>query len=62
KPLANVESGTNNQLLDYDHSEKIYSRIAIKATKNDEIFVKSVVKGDNLIKEIKNKQRTLQES
>ena len=62
KPLANFESGKNNQLFYYDNSEKIYYRIAIKATKNDEIFVKSVVKGDNLIKEIKNKQRTLQES
>ena len=62
KPLANFESGKNNQLFYYDNSEKIYYRIAIKVTKNDEIFVKSVVKGDNLIKEIKNKQRTLQES
>ena len=62
KPLTNFESGKNNQLFYYDNSEKIYYRIAIKVTKNDEIFVKSVVKGDNLIKEIKNKQRTLQES
>ena len=52
----------NSQLFYYDNSEKIYYRVAIKVTKNDEIFVKSVVKGDNLIKEIKNKQRTLQES
>ena len=62
KPLTNFESGKNNQLFYYDNKEKIYYRIAIKVTKNDEIFVKSVVKGDNLIKEIKNKQRTLQES
>ena len=62
KPLANFESGKNNQLFYYDNSEKIYYRIAIKVTKYNEIFVKSVVKGDNLIKEIKNKQRTLQES
>ncbi|MDY6188064.1 MAG: hypothetical protein SPH77_04445 [Campylobacter sp.] len=57
KPLANFESGKNNQLFYYDNSEKIYYRIAIKATKNDEIFVKSVVKGDEkLYKEIKNRK------
>ena len=62
KPLANFESGKNNQLFYYDNSGEIYYIVAIKSTKNNEIFVKSVVKGDNLIKEIKNKQRTLQES
>ncbi|MCI7076056.1 MAG: hypothetical protein MR931_02120 [Campylobacter sp.] len=57
KPLANFESGKNNQLFYYDNSEKIYYRIAIKATKNDEIFVKSAVKGDEkLYKEIKNRK------
>ena len=57
KPLANFEGGKNNQLFYYDNSEKIYYRIAIKATKNDEIFVKSVVKGDEkLYKEIKNRK------
>ena len=53
KPLANFESGKNNQLFYYDNSEKIYYRIAIKVTKNDEIFVKSITKGGNIIKEIK---------
>lgn len=62
KPLANFESGKNNQLFYYDNKEKIYYRVAIKSTKYNEIFIKSVVKGDNLIKEIKNKQRTLQKS
>lgn len=57
KPLANFESGKNNQLFYYDNSEKIYYRIAIKVTKYNEIFVKSVVKGDEkLHKEIKNRK------
>ena len=57
KPLANFESAKNNQLFYYDNSEKIYYRIAIKVTKYDEIFVKSVVKGDEkLYKEIKNRK------
>ena len=62
KPLANFESGKNNQLFYYDNSEKIYYRVAIKSTKNNEIFVKSITKGRNIIKEIKNKQRTSQKS
>ena len=62
KPLTNFESGKNNQLFDYDNSEKIYYRIAIKVTKYNEIFVKSITKGRNIIKEIKNKQRTSQKS
>ena len=62
KPLANFESGKNNQLFYYDNKEKIYYRVAIKSTKNNEIFIKSITKGGNIIKEIKNKQRTLQES
>ncbi|MDY4121271.1 MAG: hypothetical protein SOY01_04350, partial [Campylobacter sp.] len=61
KPLANFESGKNNQLFYYDNSWEIYYIVAIKSTKNNEIFIKSIVKGGNLIKEIKNKQRTLQE-
>ena len=57
KPLTNFESGKNNQLFYYDNSEKIYYRIAIKVTKYNEIFVKSVVKGDEkLYKEIKNRK------
>ena len=62
KPLANFESGKNNQLFYYDNSQKIYYRVAIKSTKNNEIFIKSITKGGNIIKEIKNKQRTLQKS
>ena len=50
KPLANFESGKNNQLFYYDNSEKIYYRVAIKVTKYDEIFIKSVVKGDEKLK------------
>ena len=57
KPLANFESGKNNQLFYYDNSKKIYYRVAIKSTKYNEIFVKSVVKGnEKLHKEIKNRK------
>ena len=50
KPLANFEGGKNNQLFYYDNKEKIYYRVAIKVTKYDEIFIKSVVKGDEKLK------------
>ena len=59
KPLANFESGKNNQLFYYDNSEKIYYRVAIKVTKNDEIFVKSVVKGDEKLKKEIDKMNSL---
>ncbi|MCI6339652.1 MAG: hypothetical protein MR782_02135 [Campylobacter sp.] len=59
KPLANFESAKNNQLFYYDNSEKIYYRVAIKVTKYDEIFVKSVVKGDEKLKKEIDKMNSL---
>ena len=53
KPLANFESGKNNQLFYYDNSGEIYYRIAIKVTKYNEIFVKSVVKVTILLKKLR---------
>ena len=59
KPLANFEGGKNNQLFYYDNKEKIYYRVAIKVTKYDEIFIKSVVKGDEKLKKEIDKMNSL---
>ena len=59
KPLANFESGKNNQLFYYNNKEKIYYRVAIKVTKYDEIFIKSVVKGDEKLKKEIDKMNSL---